>query len=203
LIDIEGLKMDFKERSNWVAIIGSREASDEELEAAYKLGKICAKKGKIVVSGLAKGIDRAGHEGAIDGGGLTIALVSTPIFMPIYPHENKDLAEKIKKHGCIIHLFNTKPQWTQKGFTHSQKRLVERSILNAYACPNIVVVKNSSEKITGGTRWATNYGKKIGHNVYRYDCNGEWHKDPEVEECKIWWEPELNFEAFLVELSKL
>ena len=94
--------MDFKERSNWVAIIGSREASDEELEAAYKLGKICAKKGKIVVSGLAKGIDRAGHEGAIDGGGLTIALVSTPIFMPIYPHENKDLAEKIKNMAALF-----------------------------------------------------------------------------------------------------
>lgn len=201
-MDIQGLKMNLKDRSNWVAIIGSREASEKEMEVAYKLGYKCAKEGKIVVSGLAKGIDTAGHKGAIAGGGKTIALVSTPISMPIYPPENQGLAEKIKQNGCIIHPFTTKPKYTKDKMTQSMKRLVERSILNAYVCPNIVVVKEADSIIRGGTKWAVNYGMEIGHNVFRLDTNYKFHKNPEVEHARVWWVKEMNIEQILKELDK-
>ncbi|MDF2879675.1 MAG: hypothetical protein K0R54_232 [Clostridiaceae bacterium] len=201
MIDISGLKIDFKNRENWVAIIGSRNASDKEKEIAYKLGRKCAKEGKIVVSGLALGIDSFGHLGCIDGGGKTIALVHTPISVPIYPKENHELAEKIRKNGCIIHPFKTKAKFEKNGMSQSSKRLIERSILNAYVCPNIVVVKESPSIITGGTKWATKYGTDISHNVFRLDSDFKFHKNPVVEDCKTWWIRELNLDIFLKELG--
>lgn len=195
IYQIAGLSdINLRDNSNWVAIIGSRDPSDDERETAYIIGRKCAKDGKIVVSGAAKGIDRAGHEGCMDGGGITIALVSTPIFMPIYPKENHDLAERIKKQGCVIHPYKTRPIYSQTGISQSQRRLIERSILNAYLCPNIVVVKNSKSPVTGGTKWATYYGMKIGRRVYRVDCNKGWHENPAVEMCSLRWIRELDFE---------
>lgn len=201
MIDITGIEMDFKNRDNWVAIIGSRNASKRELEIAYRLGVACAKKGKIVVSGLAKGIDGAGHKGAIDGGGKTIAIVSTPIGVSIYPPENKDLSERIKENGCIIYPFKTKAKYVKGGMSQNVKRLMERSILNAYVCPNIVIVKDADTIITGGTKWATNYGMEIGHNVFRLDNNFKFHKNPPVEESKSWWLREMNIPKILQELD--
>lgn len=193
LFDISGLEdIDLKDNSKWVAIIGSRKASDDELETAYRFGRACAKKGKIVVSGLALGIDQAGHSGCLDAGGITIAIVNTPKFMPIYPKENQGLAERIKKQGCIVHPFKTKPKYEKSGFSQFQKRLIERSILNAYVCPNIVVVKNDDTLITGGTKWATYYGINIGHNVYRLDNSHKWYKNPKVEKCQVFWVREVD-----------
>lgn len=201
MINIAGLKMDFKNREKWVAIIGSRDASDDEMEAAYKLARSLVSRGDIIVSGLAKGIDSAGHQGAIDGGGKTIALVSSTKEMPIYPPENKGLAEKIKNNGCIIYPFDSKPRYQKSGLSQPVKRLMERSILNAYLCPNIIIVKNNDSIINGGTRWATSYGMSLGHNVFRYDCSGKFHKNPRVDEAKVHWLPELNIIDYLDRLD--
>ena len=102
--------------------------------------------------------------------------------------------ERVRENGCIIHPFKTKPQYTPKGLSHFQKRLIERSILNAYLCPNIVVVRDSPTPITGGTKWATCYGMKIGRKVYRADSNKGWHENPEVEDCSLRWIRELDFD---------
>lgn len=199
-MNVEGLKMNLADRSNWVAIIGSRNASPAEKQTAFTMAKHLAKRGDIIVSGLARGIDSAGHKGAIAGGGKTIAIVSTILGEPIYPPENRGLAEEIKKHGCIIHPFKTKSKYS-KGFSQGMKRLMERSILNAYVCPNIIVVKNSSLSITGGTKWATKFGMDIGHKVYRLDNNMKFHENPEVDNCVVSWIREVNVETFLKELD--
>lgn len=193
VFDVAGLNsIDLQDNSNWVAVIGSRKATDAEKETAYLLGKRLAKKGKIVVSGLALSVDEFGHKGAIDGGGQTIAIVSTPMSSPIYPKENQKLAEQIKQSGCIIHPFKTNPKYQAQGFNQFQKRLIERSILNAYVCPNIVVVKNDSSPITGGTKWATYYGQQLGHSVFRIDCNNVFYPNPAVEKCQVFWIRELD-----------
>jgi DNA processing protein len=201
IFDMDGIPMDLKDRNKWVAVIGSRDATKEEMDAAYRLGYSLAKKGKIVVSGLAKGIDGAGHRGAIAGGGKTIALVSIAMTEPIYPPENKGLAEEIRKNGCIIYPYKTKAQYQKSGMSPKVRRLIERSILNAYVCPVIVVVKDSDAIITGGTKWATSYGKKLGHEVYRLDNSFTFHKDPLVEESHTWWIPEINYSEILKEMD--
>src|ERR1700736_3049500 len=62
-----------------VSVVGSRIASPEGLRRARALASSLVEHNIIVVSGLAAGIDTAAHEGAIDAGGRTIAVIGTPL----------------------------------------------------------------------------------------------------------------------------
>ena len=84
-----------------VAIIGARAADKEGLTAAYKLGKEYAEQGNVVVSGLALGCDTSAHNGCIDGGGKTIAIVGSGLDI-IHPRENVPLQRRILEHGGLI-----------------------------------------------------------------------------------------------------
>src|SRR5438552_18251307 len=61
------------------AIIASRKASKKALDAAAEISKTRVKKKVIIVSGLAEGIDTAGHRAASDAGGKTVADVGRPL----------------------------------------------------------------------------------------------------------------------------
>lgn len=84
-----------------VAVIGSRNASHEGIKRAARIAKKLAKNGFTVVSGLAKGIDTAALESAIDCGGKVIAVIGTPL-TSCYPKENKDLQIRISKEHLLI-----------------------------------------------------------------------------------------------------
>ncbi len=58
-----------------VGICGSRNASPEALEWAFKFGQEAVQRGLLVISGYAKGIDRQAHKGALEAGGSTIAVL--------------------------------------------------------------------------------------------------------------------------------
>jgi DNA processing protein len=66
-------------KSPRIAIIGSRAATKASLELASRLAEHVVSVNGVVVSGLAKGIDRAAHEGALNAGGSTIAVLGTPL----------------------------------------------------------------------------------------------------------------------------
>ena len=83
------------------AIIGSRKASEKALDVAAEISKTLAKKKVIIVSGLAEGIDTAGHRAAIDAGGKTVAVLGTPLDQ-LYPNKNALLqAEVMKSHLAV------------------------------------------------------------------------------------------------------
>ncbi len=84
-----------------VAIVGSRNASVEGVKKAMKLAKGLAKRGFIIVSGLAKGIDTAAHQGALKANGKTFAVLGSGIKF-IYPSKNKQLANKITQSGALF-----------------------------------------------------------------------------------------------------
>ncbi len=86
------------------AIIGSRKASSEALEATRDIARTLARRGVIIVSGLAVGIDTAAHKAAIEEGGRTIAVLGTPL-NHVYPRENIALQEFIMCHHLIISQF--------------------------------------------------------------------------------------------------
>ena len=85
-----------------VAIVGSRRNTRYGEEIAYKLAYEVARRGGIVVSGLAYGIDSIAHKGAVDANGITIGVLGTEIDN-IYPKSHINLANKmLEKNGAII-----------------------------------------------------------------------------------------------------
>ena len=95
------LKNGKKSRPKTVAIVGSRHNTKYGEEVAYKLGYELAKNGVIVVSGLAYGIDSISHRAALDAGGITVAVLGTPI-NEIYPKNHQPLAREIVEKGGLI-----------------------------------------------------------------------------------------------------
>lgn len=88
-----------------VAIVGTRTCSAYGRKAAYDLGLQLADAGVTVVSGLAYGVDKAAHEGALMGSGLTIAVLGSGIDC-VYPREHVRLAEQIiAAGGCVMSEF--------------------------------------------------------------------------------------------------
>ncbi len=90
------------ERPKSIAIVGSRKPTKYGENIAYKLAYEAAKRGAVVVSGLAYGIDSVAHRGALDAGGVTVAVLGTPIDQ-VYPKTHIGLAEKIvASGGCVM-----------------------------------------------------------------------------------------------------
>ena len=84
-----------------VAVIGSRNCSEYGVYTARKIGEDLAKIGIVVISGMAKGIDKFAHIGCINAGGKTIAVLGSG-FDNVYPKENKKLFEKIVNEGGLV-----------------------------------------------------------------------------------------------------
>lgn len=83
------------------AIIGSRNATTYGLEAARCFGRELAGEGVQIVSGLAYGIDGAGHRGALEGGGKTYGVLGCGINI-CYPREHYPLYEQAVKSGGVL-----------------------------------------------------------------------------------------------------
>lgn len=180
------------------AVIGSTKASPALLQAAYAFGRQSVLDGYIVVSGLAKGVDKAAHEGALSVEGdflKTVAVVSTSPKESYYPKEHSALALEIKRNGAIVHPFLTNAKWESgKRFGQPQKRLVERDVMQATLSSEVYAVAPEGE-ITGGTRWALNYAKVLEIPYYRVDEELNVHENPEfqIEERLIPWKMELDW----------
>lgn len=85
-----------------VTIVGTREPSREGARLARGLARGLAARGFTIVSGLARGIDSAGHRGALAArGGRTIAVLGSGL-LRIYPPENSVLAATIARRGCLM-----------------------------------------------------------------------------------------------------
>lgn len=85
-----------------VAIVGTRKPTKYGEMVAHELAYAVAKRGGVVVSGLAFGIDSIAHRGALEAGGVTAAVLGTPIDQ-IYPRAHQGLAEKIvETGGCVM-----------------------------------------------------------------------------------------------------
>jgi len=84
-----------------VAIVGTRKASSEGLEIARLLGRGLASAGVTVVSGLALGIDGAAHDGALEGGGATVAVLAGGADLP-YPQRRRRTHEELTRRGAVV-----------------------------------------------------------------------------------------------------
>lgn len=137
-----------------VAIVGTREPSPSAVEQAHTFGRGLAARGLTVVSGLALGIDTAGHRGAIETG-RTIAVLGSGIRY-IHPRENVELAKEIVGGGAILSELH--PDTPPKG----QNLMARDRIISGLS--RAVIVIEAGEK--SGSLDTAAKAKKQGRWVY-------------------------------------
>ncbi|MBR6697336.1 MAG: DNA-processing protein DprA [Lachnospiraceae bacterium] len=104
----KGNMTDFKRKT--VAIVGARDCTNYGYEMSKYIGEELSGRGINVVSGMAKGVDRAAHVGCLKGTGAALAVLGCGVDI-CYPRENIDIYMEIQKRGAIISEYppGTKP----------------------------------------------------------------------------------------------
>lgn len=147
--------MELLKSEHMVAIIGSRKATRAGIDKAYNLALDYAKKGHIIVSGLAVGCDSAAHRGCMAAGVGTIAIVATGLDL-VHPIENVPLQEEILRKGGLI--LSEQPL----GVKANPARLIARNRLQAALSEEVVVAECPVHSGTMRTvQFAQKYNKKI------------------------------------------
>ncbi|MGV3772299.1 MAG: DNA-processing protein DprA [Verrucomicrobiales bacterium] len=139
---------------NSVAIVGSRMTTSYGMNTARKFGYQLAYMGVTVVSGGARGIDTAAHQGALSAKGRTIAVMGTGINM-VFPPENAALFEKIASSGAVITQFPFNRPGDKQAFP------IRNRIVAGMTLGTVVVEANatSGALITAGM--AVDFGRHV------------------------------------------
>lgn len=143
-----------------VAVVGTRNPTSEGVRRAEYLVKRLVQDGVVVVSGLAKGIDTVAHTTAIENGGLTIAVIGTPLNC-YYPPENQELQKKIASHYLLI---SQVPFSRYARQTYRENRLFfpERNItMSALTDATIIVEAGETSGTLIQARAALQQGRKL------------------------------------------
>ena len=127
--------------SKCVSIVGARKASKEGIDRAKRLSKELVSEDFTIVSGLAKGIDTAAHESAIEHKGNTIGVIGTPI-NEYYPKENKELQNKIAKKYLLISQVPFY-KYANEPFTHHKFHFPRRNRIMASISDATIIVEAS------------------------------------------------------------
>lgn len=144
-MSVEG---DFAPADKVVAIVGARNALEVSRDIAYSLAKMVARRGGVVVSGGANGVDAAAHLGAIDGGGRTWAVLGcgaphlTPTGRKLDDPER--FTRILRSGGCIIRPF---PEDT----VASRPNFLSRNRITVALAQLVIVIQ---AKIKSGS-WST------------------------------------------------
>ena len=139
-----------------VGIVGSRKPTEYGLNAAADIGGELAKNGAIIVSGLADGLDSAGHRAAVKNDCPTIAVMGVPIDRT-YPAANAALRQKIERKGCVI------SEYPPCGEGVGPNGFLQRNRLIA-ALSSAVLVVEAREK--SGTMSTVAHAERYGKPVY-------------------------------------
>lgn len=129
------------------AIIGSRKASEEGRRAAAEISSHLAKKGVVIISGLAEGIDTAAHMAAIKVGGKTVAVLGTPL-NKYYPAKNAQLQETIMRDHWLVSEF-------PEGFPTTPKSFVIRNRTMALISDASIIMEASETSGSLHQGWET------------------------------------------------
>ena len=116
-----------------VAIVGARACSSYGRSVARSLARELASAGLVVVSGMARGIDGEAHRGALDAGGITVAVLGCGIDRD-YPAAHRDLAGRIIEKGLIVAEY-------EPGIEPAPWRFPARNRIIAGLCRATVVVE--------------------------------------------------------------
>src|SRR5450432_4832384 len=140
---------------NAVAMVGSRMTTHYGIEVARKLSYQLAYVGVTVVSGGARGIDTAAHQGALAAKGRTIAVLGTGINL-VFPVENAELFQRISENGAVITQFPFNRPADKQSFP------IRNRIVAGMTLGTVVVEANS----TSGALITANMAVEAGRQVF-------------------------------------
>ena len=139
---------------NAVALVGSRQTTHYGLEVARKLAYQLAYVGVTVVSGGARGIDTAAHQGALSAKGRTVVVLGTGINR-VFPTENAELFERVAASGAVITQFPFNRPADKQSFP------IRNRIVAGMTLGTVVVEANLSSGALITANFANDYGRQI------------------------------------------
>lgn len=143
-----------------IAVVGSRKASTESLALAHDFGIKLARRGRVVISGLAKGIDSAAHSGTLEvTNGKTLAVLGSGV-LNTYPPDKTSLATRIlERDGAILSEVAPDAHVSVPG-------LVARNRLITGLSQGVIVVESDRN---GGAMHAVRFAQQQGKRLYAVD----------------------------------
>ncbi len=143
------------ERMVSVAIVGTRRPTQYGTRVACNFAESLARRGVVILSGLAYGIDTAAHQGALRAGGMTIAVLAHGLDQ-VYPKGNMTLARDIvEKGGALLSPY-------EEGTGVARWRFLERNQWVAGLADALVVIEAEERSGTQSTvRYALDQGKEV------------------------------------------
>lgn len=137
-----------------VAIVGTRRATPHGQSVARAMAADLARAGWWVVSGLALGIDMAAHEGALEGGGRTAAVLGHGLDRT-HPREARSLRRRIAESGAVLSEFPL-------GRPPDRQSFPQRNRLVAALCRAVVVVETD---LGGGSQITARFAGELGRTL--------------------------------------
>lgn len=137
-----------------VTMVGTRMATQYGRAMANKLSGQLARAGLTIISGGARGIDTASHEGALAAGGRTIAVLGTGLDI-IYPSDNADLFKRIPGNGAVITQFPFGRRGDKQSFP------IRNRIVAGMARATVVVEANRASGALITANFAGEYGRAV------------------------------------------
>ena len=139
-----------------VGMVGSRKPTPYGVQAAEEIGRGLARNGAIIVSGLADGLDSAGHRAAVQENRPTIGVLGVPIDKT-YPASNRELRRSIEHNGCVISEYPPESQAVGRNGFLQRNRLIA-------ALSMALVVVEAQEK--SGTMSTVGHAERYGKPVF-------------------------------------
>ncbi len=137
-----------------VSVVGSRQASTRGLEIARAVANGLAERNITVIAGLAKGIDTAAHQAALDCDGRTVAVIGTGISQ-YYPAENRALQTRIATEGLVLSQFWPDAPPTKHSFP------MRNAVMSGYGRATVVVEAGEHSGARIQARKAVAHGRPV------------------------------------------
>jgi len=139
-----------------VAVVGSRKPTNYGKEVTYQLAYDLAKRGVVIISGLALGVDGIAHQAALDVGGATIAVLANGVDL-VHPSSHKTLADRITQTGGAI-ISEYEPGMTARDFQFLARNRIVSGLSDA------VIVTEAA--IRSGTLSTVSHALEQGKEVF-------------------------------------
>jgi DNA processing protein len=138
-----------------VAVVGARRCTALGRELATAIGRALALAGVVVVSGAARGIDAAAHQGALGARGTTLAVMGCGIDV-VYPAGSRDLVRRIEANGTVLSEY-------PPGIPPHQRNFPARNRIVAGLCKATVVIEGAEGS---GSMISAEHAMEFGRDVY-------------------------------------